>query len=171
MAVTHPQVRDPDEVLALLARAAGHIQAERLAEAASCYRQLLLEPALSDIPAARIEVLANYGALLLHEARMADDSTVATDKLDQAIDMLSRARAGQRLGQGGGKSMISDTNLALAYFQRHLANGQHADLMAAHLALDGAEADAAPDEPDLIDWIRSIRQLLLDQVDRRRELR
>jgi hypothetical protein len=166
MAVTHPQVRDPDEVLALLARAAGHIRAERLAEAASCYQQLLLEPA-----AARIEVLANYGALQLHEARTADDSARVADKLDQAIDMLSRARAGQRLGQGGGKSTISDTNLALAYFQRHLANGQHADLMSAHLALDGAEAEAPPDDPDLIEWIRSIRQLLLDQVDRRRELR
>ncbi|MBJ3783448.1 hypothetical protein [Devosia sediminis] len=162
---------DAEAVLALLASAEAHIRADRLDEASAQYRLLLEESALDQLPAARIEVFANYGALLLHEARLTEDEAELRRTLDQAIDMLTRARAGRRRDEFNRNSVISDTNLALAYFQRHVATGNHADLMSAHLALDGAEAVIPADDRDLHDWVRSIRDLLVDQADRRRNPR
>lgn len=159
--------RDSQEVLALLAVAEAHIRADRLAEASALYREVMDEPALDQLPDARREVCANYGALLLHEARLITDKTDVSDKLDRAIEMLTRARA--TLPQR--KSVISDTNLALAYFQRHIVTERQSDLMSAHLALDGAEAAIPGDDGDLLDWVRSIRDLLVDHVDRRRNPR
>jgi len=169
MPVPHPKGRDREQILALLASAQAHIRAGSHVEAASQYRLLLLDPALDDMPGIRTEVLANYGALLLREARLPDTPDAET-RLEMAIDLLSRARMGYRLGQGTGSSVTADTNLALAYFQRHLATGRYADLMSAHMVLDGAEA-AAADAPDMLDWVRSTRDLLLEHVDRRRNPR
>ena len=167
MAVPQPKGLDSEQVIDLLAAAEALIRAEQLTEAAEQYRALLLEPALDEVPVARTEVYANYGALLLHEARLDPVGKLAEHRLDLAIDMLGRAQLGYRMGEGAGSSVTTDTNLALAYFQRHIATGQHADIMSAHLALDGAELAAGRGDQPMLDWIRSIRQMLLAKLDRR----
>lgn len=167
-ALNHTSDSDTEEVLALLAIAEAHIRADRLLEAAAQYRAVLDQPALNDLPTARVEVYANYGALLLHEARLADDDADVRRMLSEAIDMLTRARVEHRRGPINRNGVISDTNLALAHFQRFVATNSHADLMSAHLALDGAEGAVPENDPDLRDWVRSIRDLLVDHVDRRR---
>ena len=147
---------DIEQVLALLATAEGHVRADRLADAAATYRLALSEPALDAHPEARCEVCANYGALMLHELRLDTAVPDAANRLDLAIDMLLRARAGYGLVTGAGFRVTNDTNLALAYFQRHQLTGQHGDLMSAHMALDGAEARVDSSDGDMRDWIRSI---------------
>lgn len=171
MAVPHPKGLDREQVLALLATAEGYIRADRLSEAATLYRQVLAEPALDDLPTARTEIFANYGALLLHEVRSGPTGPDRERILAQAIDMLARARQGYRSGQGDGSSAVSDTNLALAYFQRHLVTGENGDLMSAHLALDRAESVTAVGDRDMLDWIRSIRTQLSQKSDRRHDPR
>jgi len=173
MTVPQPTGRDRDEILAALVTAETLIRSEQLAEAAALYQSILIDTMLDDIPTARTEVFANYGALLLHKARSLGGSPEAQSHLERAIDMLSRARKGYQLGQGEGSSAISDTNLALAYYQRFTMTDHGTDLMSAHMALDGAEAAALADSAaqDKIDWIRSIRDMLVEQVDRRREPR
>jgi hypothetical protein len=166
MAVPHPKGLDRDQVVDLLAMAESLIRADLLSEAAEQYRRVLLEPALDLLPAARTEVYANYGALLLHEARLDPQGALVEHRLELAIDMLGRAQLGFRLGQGEGNSVTTDTNLALAYFQRHLLTGQHADLMSAHLALDGAERASGREDRAMLDWIGSIRESLLAHLDR-----
>mgnify|MGYP001202548552 CR=1 FL=1 len=169
-AVPHPTRLDRKQVLALLAKAEAHIKAERLDAAAEQYLKLLAEPVLDELPSARTEVQANYGALLLHRARMALEDEESAALLNEAIGLLDRACTAYRRGQGSGSSATAATNLALAYFQRYRVSGERADLMAAHLALDGAEAAASGDN-DTLDWVRSIRDLLLEHTDRRRKPR
>jgi hypothetical protein len=159
---------DIDQVLALLVAAQSHIRADRLADAAAIYRMLLADPALDAHPEARNEVWANYGALMLHELRLDTAVHDAGQRLDDALDLLHKARAGYGLATGGAFRVTNDTNLALAYFQRHQLTGHHGDLMSAHMALDGAEASVQADNQDMRDWIRSIRDTLLEHVDRRR---
>jgi hypothetical protein len=160
---------ETEQIIELLTLAEALIRSDRLAEAAEQYRRLLDEPALDEVPMARTEVFANYGALLLHEARLDPDGALGEHRLDQAIDMLVRAQHGYRLGQGAGSGVTTATNLALAYFQRHRSTGQHADLISAHLALDGAETAADPEDQAMLEWIGSIRQALSARVDRQRQ--
>lgn len=167
MAVPHPKGLDQQQVLALLALAERHIKADRLAAAAAHYRRVLSEPILDALPAARTEAQANFGALLLHAARIDPGGAEAHQQLEQAIELLGNARTGYQSGEGAGNAAVTSTNLALAYFERHRLAGDDADLMSAHVALDGAEA-AAPDDPETRDWIRSVRDILLEHVDRRR---
>lgn len=171
MALPHSKDLDQDHVLALLAAAEGYIRADRLDEAALKYQQVLEDPALDQLPTARSEVFANYGALLLHQVRQRQPGPDSDSALALAIDMLSRARMGYRLGQGEGSGIVTDTNLALAYFQLHLSSGENAALMSAHFALDGAEKATATDDQDMLAWIRSIRTMLLARIDRRRDPR
>jgi uncharacterized protein (DUF2345 family) len=172
-AMTAPLAKsmDIEQVLALLATAQSHILADRLADAAQTYLTVLAEPALDAHLAARSEVQANYGALLLHQVHLDADGEDAGRRLDEAIDMLLQARAGYGLVAGDGLRVTNDANLALAYFLRHRRSGQHKDLMAAHLALDGAEARIDRNDNSQRDWIRSIRDTLVDHTDRRRKPR
>lgn len=171
MAVPQSENLDRERILSLLAAAQAAINADRLAEAATLYQSALADPGLEHMPTARTEVLSNCGALLLHQARLTPDDADTERRLDDAIDMLSRARMYYRLGQGEGSSVTTDTNLALAFFQRHLANGQRADIMRAHIALDGAEAVIDADDANMVDWVKTIRDMLIEHVDRRREPR
>lgn len=162
------QSTDIEQGLALLVSAEAHIRADRLSDAAETYRIALAAPALAAHPAARCEVCANFGALMLHELRVTHNAPDAGRRLDEAIDLLLQARAGYGLVPGEGFRVTNDTNLALAYFQRYQLSGQHGDLMSAHIALDGAEARADGSDTDMRDWIRSIRDTLVEHVDRRR---
>ncbi|MHA6297389.1 hypothetical protein [Devosia sp. CAU 1758] len=158
-------------MLDLLTTAEGHIRADRLSEAATLYRQVLAEPALDDLPTAKTEAFANYGALLLHEVRSGPTSPDRERMLTLAIDLLTQARMGHNLGKGDGSSAVSDTNLALAYFQRHLVNGEDGDLMSAHIALDSAESAVAAEDWDMLEWIRSIQAQFSQKTDRRSDPR
>lgn len=172
-AMTAPAAKsmDIDQVLALLAAAQNHILADRLADAAQTYLTALSEPALEAHPVARCEVQANYGALLLHQIHLDTDGEDAGRRLDDAIDMLLQARTGYDLVAGDGLRVTNDANLALAYFLRHRRTGRHKDLMAAHLALDGAEARIDRHDQGQRDWIRSIRDTVVEHADRRRKPR
>ncbi len=171
MAVPHPKGLDREQVLDLLATAEGYIRADRLSEAATLYRQVLAEPVMDDLPTARTEIFANYGALLLHEVRSGPAGPERERLLELAIDMLVRARHGHRLGHGEGNSAVSETNLALAYFQRHLVTGEDGDLMSAHIALDSAESATAAGDSDMLDWIRSIQAQIAQKTSRRNDPR
>lgn len=162
-----PQDLDTAQVIDLLAAAETLIRSGLLEEAAEQYRTVLTQPALDAMPAARIEAYANYGALLLHEARLNPAGPLAEQQLDMAINVLVRAQRGHRLRQGEGSSVTTDTNLALAYIQRHEKTGKHADLMSAHLALDAAEQALDPSDQQLLEWVHSIRQLLLTRTSGR----
>jgi hypothetical protein len=157
-----------EQVLALLATAEAHIRADRLADAAATYRMALADPALEAYAAARCEACSNLGALLLHDLRLDISASDAGKRLDDALDLLLKAQAGYGLVAGHGFRVTNDANLALAYFQRYRLTGHHGDLISAHMALDGAEALVATDDGDMRDWIRSIRDTLVEHVDRRR---
>jgi hypothetical protein len=168
--MTAPLLRSADieQVLALLVTAQAHIHADRLADAAATYRLALAEPALDAHPAARCEVCANFGALMLHDLRLDSAAPDAVRRLDEAIELLLKARADYGLAPGEGLRVTNDTNLALAYLQRYQLSGHHGDLLSAHMALDGAEARVDGKEAEMCDWVRSIRDTLVEQVDRRR---
>ncbi len=162
------RLADGEQVLALLVTAQAHIRADRLADAAATYQLALADSALNANPAARCEVCANFGALMLHELRVAHDAPDVGRRLDEAIDLMLQARAGYGLLPGAGLRVTNDTNLALAYFQRYQLNGHHGDLMSAHMALDGAEARIEGKDAEMRDWVRSIRDTLVEHGDRRR---
>ena len=156
------------QALALLVDAQVHIRADRLTDAAATYRRALADPALEAYPAARCEACSNLGALMLHDLRLDTSAPDAGQRLDDALQLLINARAGYGLVAGGGFRVTNDTNLALAYFLRYQLTGRHGDLISAHLALDGAEALVDSGDGDMRDWIRSIRDTLVEHVDRRR---
>lgn len=166
MALPHRKGLDRDEALLCLAKAEADIRADRFAEAAQHYRSALALPALLDLPALHTEALGNYGALLLHEAHQQAAASERLHRLNSAIASLEEARRLSRASNGSGNTATIAANLALAYFRRFEISAEQADLMSAHMALDGAEAENG--ETDMQDWIRSIRDLLLDHIDRRR---
>lgn len=168
--MTAPLTRSADiePVLALLVTAQAHIRADRLADAAATYRLALAGPALDAYPAARREVCANFGALMLNDLRLDSTAPEAGPRLDEAIELLLKARAGYGVAPGDGFRVTNNTNLALAYLQRYQLTGQHGDLLSAHMALDGAEALVDADNAEMRDWVRSIRDSLVELVDRRR---
>lgn len=150
-----------ENILHLLATAEADIRADRLSEAVKTYEFLLSQPGLGAHPSARTEVCANYGALLLHEARLAGIAPGVTLTLDRAIALLSEAQRDYGTQSGDRTRVITETNLALAYVQRHFLTGSNADLMSAHLALDAAEARALSQDRDILEWIASVRTTLV----------
>lgn len=154
-----------DDVLALLAEARLLVQSERYDDATACYRLLFVWPDIAAYPVIHCEVLSNLGALLLHLA----DSDGNPAYIDEAVELLGRARSVRSPEESAATSAIADINLALAYIKRAQNGGPAVDLMLAHMVLDGAEAmlRKAGDVPTL-DWLNSVRDLLTELFERRR---
>lgn len=161
-------ISDEAELLALLADARGLIEFSQFDQAMNRYRHLLAQPAIAALPAARAEAMSNLGALLLNQSVPdADDAT-----LDEAVELLHNARALRPAGRRTLPMAIADTNLALGYCRRFQRAGNHADLFAAHLALDGAQMVMIEcGDHAALDWLNSVRDLLVDMADRRRQPR
>lgn len=171
MTVTAPRDANSAQILAHMAAAMAHIGANRLVDAAAQYHACLRHPALARFPAARAEVLANYGTVLLQRARLIADTGDSERRLDLAIAMLVQARIGSLLTNDSHLRTIIDSNLALAYLERDRVAGRHADLISAQLALDRAEAATDQADSDLHPWIQSIRDTVSKRMEHQRHPR
>ena len=159
------EARSADEgVSPALSRAKAAVEVGDLQFAVSQFR-LLLDRDLDT--RLRGEVLTNLGAALLLSVRgKLDAQAVAT--LDQARDFLVTAVPCRSRRLEPAAWATTRANLALVYIARHDATGSHDDLMAAHLALDGVEQTLRESGATLmLDWIKAIRDELIDLGERR----
>jgi hypothetical protein len=149
-----------------LARARTLIEQQNFSSAAHLYEQLLddeLEPVL------RSEVQTNLAAALctLAQSKPVSDNTIV-DQLDRARDLLMAALQQRQQGQAPREWAASRANLALVYMARHRATRNENDILSAHMALDGTEdALRRAEAPDLLEWVRAIRDHLLELRERR----
>jgi hypothetical protein len=116
-------------------------------------RVLQRDPRIVDYPDLASELLGNLGTLLLFNAQGEDNSAEAGPMIDEAIELLNRARSMRR--NAGLPTAIFDANLALAHYQKFRLNGRPGELLVGKLILDGTRAN--PD-PDLAEWIEAIRK-------------
>ncbi|NMA99026.1 MAG: hypothetical protein GX970_13105 [Phyllobacteriaceae bacterium] len=116
-------------------------------------RVLQRDPRLTHYPDLASEVLGNLGTLLLFNAQGEENSAEAGPMIDEAIELLNRARSMRR--NAGFPTAIFDANLALAHYQKFRLNGRPGELLVGKLILDGTRAST---DPDLAEWIGAIRK-------------
>lgn len=128
-------------------------------EAASVYRSLLLRPDVVTSPDMHAEILANLGALLLHEG---DDPLILAEAIQTLVESRNR-----RVDKKARSAIMADANLGLAYVCRFKASNDRSDAFIANILLDGAEAvlESAPD-PATLEWTQSVRALLVEAINR-----
>jgi hypothetical protein len=149
-----------------LDRARSLIEQQDFGSAAQLYDELLaadLEPDL------RSEVQTNLAAALctLAQRKPVSDSTIV-DQLDRARGLLTAALQQRQQTQTPREWAASRANLALVYMARHRATRNENDILSAHMALDGVEdALRRAEALDLLDWVKSIRDHMLELRERR----
>lgn len=110
--------------------------------------------------------MLSLATLLLQEARPSSPTSIL---LDEAIKLFTGARAGRSIADQTLETAIADTNLALAYCRRFERSDNRTDLLVAHLTLDDAEAVMLrAGATETLDWLHSVRALLLDLASRHR---
>ena len=162
-AIVEPRPAEGD-TFAVLTRAKALIEGRQFDSAILLYLQLLDRDLSGPL---RGEVLTNLGAALCLSARGRRDAGALT-QLNQARDLLAMAIPHRPRQEEPVAWATTRANLALTYLARHEATGSSDDLLASHLALDGAE-QALRDggEIALLDWVDAIRDQLADLRDRR----
>lgn len=143
------------ELLRALRQVQHQINAKDYETALISARVLQKDPRLASHPDISAEALGNLGTLLIFSAEADEDKASASHALDDAIELLNRARS-QRRNQGH-STTIFDANLALAHYHKFRATGRTGELLVAKLILDGTKSHV---EPDLADWVNSIRKCL-----------
>lgn len=157
-----------DDAAARLARARWMIEQDDFASAETELEAVLeqdLEPEL------RQEVQANLAATLCVLARDSA-SEQAMVRLDRARLLLIETLQHQDPLKEPRAWASARANMALVYLARYVHTDSHNDILQAHLALDGTEeALNRNHETELLEWIRTIRDHLLDLRDRRSKRR
>lgn len=153
-----------ENTFAVLTRAKALIEGHQFDAAIPLYRQVLDRDLSGPL---RGEVLTNLGAALCLSVRGRRDAA-ALAQLNQARDLLTTAIPHRPRQEEPAAWATTRANLALVYLARHEATGSSDDLLASHLALDGAEqALREGGDIDLRDWVDAIRDQLADLRDRR----
>jgi len=130
------------------------------------YRVLLRQQSMASFPDIRTQAMLSLATLLLQEARPSSPTSIL---LDEAIKLFTGARAGRSIADQTLETAIADTNLALAYCRRFERSDNRTDLLVAHLTLDDAEAVMLrAGATETLDWLHSVRALLLDLASRHR---
>lgn len=165
--MVEPRTAD-ESVLATLHRARVLIEDHEFESAAVLYTQVLD----ADLPAPlRGEVLTNLGAALCFTAS-GRSGAAALAQLDQAQALLTSALACRPRRQDPVAWTTTRANLAIVHLARYKASGSSDELLSAHLALDDTETTLAEaGETTLLDWVRTIRDQLVDLRERRKTRR
>ncbi|WEK05208.1 MAG: hypothetical protein P0Y65_02825 [Candidatus Devosia phytovorans] len=116
-----------------------------------------------------VEIQTNLAAALVMLARRKDtDASVARSQLDRARLLLIEALQHYSPLDSASNWASARANLALAYLARDHLVTSDTDILQAHLALDGTEeALTRIGDIAMLEWIRQIRDHLLDLRDRR----
>ncbi|SEQ05393.1 hypothetical protein SAMN05428969_1729 [Devosia sp. YR412] len=134
--------------------------------AALIYQDLLLSELPADL---RVEVQTNLAAALCAAGQ---DELVPKDK---AISLLDAARVvlvdllqHYKIGEEPASWASGRANLALVHLARYRLTDGDQDVLFAHLALDGTEeALRRAGDLEMLGWIQSIRDYLVELRDRR----
>nr|WP_314258240.1 hypothetical protein [uncultured Devosia sp.] len=124
----------------------------------------------ADLPQpVHLETQTNLAAALTVLARRPDtDMTLALNHLDRARLLLIDALQHYNPTEAARGWASARANLALVYLAKDARLSSDTDILQAHLALDGTEeALHRAGDTDMLEWIQSIRDHLLDLRDRR----
>jgi hypothetical protein len=92
----------------------------------------------------------------------------ALHRLDEAQRLIDHALRAWPPEQGGVSLATARANLAAILLSRHVISGDSRDIMAAHMALDGSEATFSEhQDQEGLDWVRALRDQLVELRDRR----
>lgn len=157
-----------ENVMVTLTRARDLVEDRKYEAAAALYSQVLD----ADLSASlRGEVLTNLGAALCLIAR-SEGGVAALAQLDEAQELLTSALAYRSRREAPAAWAVTRANLAIVHLARYEATGKSEELLSAHLALDDTELTLRQaDESALLDWVKAIRDQLVDLRDRRRTKR
>lgn len=117
----------------------------------------------------RVETKTNLAAALLMMGRRRDtDVTVAQGQLDRARLLLIDALQFYHPTEASRDWASARANLSLVYLARDSLYSSDTDILQAHLALDGTEeALHRAGDTAMLEWVKAIRDHLLDLRDRR----
>ena len=151
-----------------LTRAKALIEAHDFDAAALLYLEAL-EDDLA--PLLRGEVLTNLGAALCMSAQ-GQPGPAALARLEHARSMLVDSLPLRSRINAPEAWATTRANLALVYRARYEITGNQDDLLSAHMALDDTEAALRVEGASALrDWIRVIRDELIELRDRRSKRR
>lgn len=153
-------------VASQLAHAKALIERQDFEAAASVYQDILVADLADDL---RLEARTNLAAAL---CAMAQDERVTATRavayLDQARSLQIEVLKAWRPEQYPRDWVSGRANLALIHLARYRITRDEQDVLLAHLALDGiGQILERIEDPDMQNWVGSIRNYLLELRDRR----
>ena len=141
--------------------------AASLDDAAKIYAAVLAIPSLPAASPYRAEIQSLYGALLCLRAQNEPDSPSAAHWLERAHQLLHAALKVRAPGTMPEAWATTSANLALVYLTRYVRTRNHADLMAAHLALDGtSDVFVRTNDAASAAWVHGLRDYLIELAGR-----
>ena len=160
---------DTDDVGQVLAHGRNLIESGQFEAAANLYAASLCGANMGASDIAHAEMENNLAAALCVLADMPGQRSDALQLLEDASQLLNRALSVRIRRTMPGPWANSRANLALVHLKLFERTADKSHMMAAHLALNGADAAFyEAKEFEAIDWVRSIRAHIATLNDRAR---
>lgn len=161
---------DTDDIGQVLAHGRNLIETGQFEAAANLYAAGLCGVTMGASDVAHAEMENNFAAALCVLADAPEHLNDGQQLLTDAIQLLNKALSVRTRRALPGPWANSRANLALVHLKLFERTADKSHMMAAHLALSGADAafyEAA--EYEAIDWVRSIRAHIARLNDRARQ--